>query len=152
MQAHMFPQDIGQSGKPLIVRKALACKAMLEAMVNEENSKLTNTFEIRPDELILGVIPMGSVGLGKVFSNYLTEEEKRIAYFCSRGTELIECFMIKCAVNGGALHTNDPSLLRGRIMSYGTPHADSISSFDRLQEILAQHIGYFCDKVALQLL
>lgn len=83
----MFPDNIGQMDRPVIVRKALACKAMLEAMANEENSKTSNTYVIRPGELIVGVIPMGSVGLGKEFPSYLSEDEKRLASFCSRDAE-----------------------------------------------------------------
>jgi len=79
-----FPADIGDSEKPVIVRNALACKAMLEAMVNPANSKTTRTYEIGAGELIVGVIPMGSVGLGKAVPSYLSEEEKRVAFFTSR--------------------------------------------------------------------
>lgn len=87
MRPEMFPTDIGQSDEAVIVRKAMACKAMLEALANVENSKTTHTYVIRPGELIVGVIPMGSVGLGKEFPRYLTEEEMRLATFSNRDVE-----------------------------------------------------------------
>lgn len=73
--------------KPIIKRRALAFKEMLAAMAHPENSKRTRTFQIRPGELIVGTMPLGSLGLGKVFPNYLTETEKKLAFFCSRGVE-----------------------------------------------------------------
>lgn len=84
----MFP-DIGKEHpeQPVIVRTALASQAMLRAMTNEHNSLHTGTYAITDGELIVGVLPMGSNGLGKVFPNYLTEEEKRAARITNR-TEL----------------------------------------------------------------
>lgn len=88
MRQEMFPQDIGdKKDLSVIVRKALACKAMLESMASRKNSKTTRTFEINPGELIVGVIPMGSVGLGKEFPPYLTDEEKRLSSYSSRDVE-----------------------------------------------------------------
>lgn len=63
---------------PLIVRRSLASKAMLEAMTTPENSKITNTLEILPGELIVGIMPLGSLGLGKVFPEYMTKMETRV--------------------------------------------------------------------------
>jgi formate C-acetyltransferase len=81
----MLP-DIGADypNEPVIVRRARAIAAMLGAMTDPECSKTTRSFEIGEDELIVGVLPMGSLGLGKVFPNYLTEEEKRVASVVSR--------------------------------------------------------------------
>lgn len=83
----MFPKDIADPAVPVIVRYANANRAMLRAMVAPENSRTTRTYEIQPGELIVGVIPMGSVGLGKVLPDHLTEEERRVAFFSSRDVE-----------------------------------------------------------------
>jgi formate C-acetyltransferase len=84
-----FAPDESAADIPLIERRAKAFKGMLETMTNEEFSKKTHTFEIKPGELIVGVIPMGSLGFGKVFPNYLTEKEKHVAFFTSRGVESV---------------------------------------------------------------
>jgi len=55
--------------EPLIVRKALAFKKVLSEM----------PIEIKPDELIVGIIRMGSIGRGMPFPEYATEEEKKEA-------------------------------------------------------------------------
>ena len=70
--------------QPVIVRKALASKKMLKVLVSEGVSKITSTYFIDKGELIVGVIPMGSVGLGKVFPKYLTDEEQRISSNANR--------------------------------------------------------------------
>ena len=69
----------------LIERRAMAFKGMLEAMTNEAYSQKTRTYEIKPGELLVGIMPMGSLGLGKVFPNYLTPMEKDVAFYASRG-------------------------------------------------------------------
>ncbi len=74
---------------PIIVRRAMAFKEMLSAMANEKNSKKTFTYNIRPGELIVGVMPLGSLGLGKVFPNYLTEREKEVAFFSARSIDSV---------------------------------------------------------------
>lgn len=81
----MFP-DIGREhpDEPVIVRTSLAIQAMLGAMTCEKNSLHTKSYEIADGELIVGVLPMGSNGLGKVFPNYLTEDEKRAARITNR--------------------------------------------------------------------
>ncbi|MBI9052922.1 MAG: pyruvate formate lyase family protein [Bacteroidales bacterium] len=70
--------------EPVIIRRAVAIQAMLETMTNEKISKHTHSFEIEDGDLFLGVLPMGSNGLGKVFPNYLTEDEKRISSLTNR--------------------------------------------------------------------
>lgn len=82
-------KDIGVEypNKPVAIRKAYAIQEMLEKMTDENISRHTHTYEIGQDERIVGVIPMGSNGLGKVFPNYLTETERRVAAFTNR-TEL----------------------------------------------------------------
>jgi formate C-acetyltransferase len=81
----MFP-DIGgeHPDEPVIVRTSMAIRAMLRAMTCEKNSLHTKTYEITDGELLVGVLPMGSNGLGKVFPNYLTEDEKRAARITNR--------------------------------------------------------------------
>ena len=71
----------------IITRRALAFKAMLKAMTSPENSKFTHTYEIKQGELIVGTMPMGSLGFGKVFPNYLTEKEKEVAFRFPRRRE-----------------------------------------------------------------
>lgn len=85
----MFPINVADDYKdedyrdyeeiPIIVRRSLASKAMLKAMTTPENSEITHTFEILPGELIVGIMPLGSLGLGKVFPEYMTEVEKRVS-------------------------------------------------------------------------
>jgi formate C-acetyltransferase len=70
--------------EPVIIRRAIAINAMLETMTNEKVSSYTHSFEIEDGDLFLGVLPMGSNGLGKVFPNYLTENEKRIGSLTNR--------------------------------------------------------------------
>ena len=84
-----FAPDESAADIPLIERRAMAFKGMLKSMCNEEFSKKTRTFEIKPGELIVGVMPMGSLGLGKVFPNYLTEMEKHVAFYTSRSVESV---------------------------------------------------------------
>lgn len=83
----MLP-DVGKNPehreKPVIIRRAIAIREMLDAMTNEENSKTTHSYEILKGELIVGVLPMGSNGLGKVFPNYLTEVEERVGSITNR--------------------------------------------------------------------
>ena len=82
----MFEDVISSQGhRSVIVRKALATRAMLRAMTDLSNSETTSSFTIENGELIVGVIPLGSLGLGKVFPDYLTEEEWRVASVTNRG-------------------------------------------------------------------
>ena len=84
----MFPnlfsvdsQNYGLDGrledKPVIIRRAAATDIMLRAMTDGENSKKTRTAEICGGDLLLGILPMGSNGLGTVFPQYLTDGELR---------------------------------------------------------------------------
>ena len=70
--------------EPVIIRRAVAIDAMLKTMTNKKISAHTHSFEIEDGDLFLGVLPMGSNGLGKVFPNYLTEDEKRIGSLTNR--------------------------------------------------------------------
>ncbi len=70
--------------EPVIIRRAVAIDAMLETMTNEKVSEHTHSFEIEEGDLFLGVLPMGSNGLGKVFPNYLTDDEKRMGSLTNR--------------------------------------------------------------------
>lgn len=68
----------------VIIRRALAINHMLLAMTDEANSEKTNTAEILKGDLLLGVLPMGSNGLGKTFPRYLTEDELRAGSVTNR--------------------------------------------------------------------
>jgi formate C-acetyltransferase len=70
--------------KPVIIRKAYAIEEMLTKMTDKNISERTLTYKINDGELIVGVLPMGSNGLGKVFPNYLTENEQRAGSFTNR--------------------------------------------------------------------
>jgi formate C-acetyltransferase len=70
----------------VLIRRSRAIDAMLQAMTNPENSKSTLTAYIEPGDLLLGTLPMGSNGLGKVFPNYLTESEKRAGSITNRSS------------------------------------------------------------------
>jgi len=74
-------KNIGKDNedKPVIIRRALAIQEMLSAMTNKDLFNSDNPhYKIRDGELIVGVITLGSLGLGKSFPNYLTENEKSI--------------------------------------------------------------------------
>ncbi len=70
--AKMYPEE------EVIVRRAYAIDEMLKAMCDNEKFSYTGCYKIENGDLLAGIIPMGSNGLGKVFPNYLTEEELRI--------------------------------------------------------------------------
>ena len=70
----------------VIVRRAKAIDGMLRAMTSKNNSEKTFTAYIAPGELLLGTLPMGSNGLGKVFPNYLKEDEKRAGSITNRSS------------------------------------------------------------------
>lgn len=75
-------KDIGKNNqnKPVITRRALAIQEMLSAMTNKDLFNSNNPhYKIREGELIVGVITLGSLGLGKSFPNYLTDDEKNIS-------------------------------------------------------------------------
>ncbi|NTV47669.1 MAG: formate acetyltransferase, partial [Chlorobiales bacterium] len=84
----MFP-EIGKlyPEKPVIIRRALAFSAMLKAMTNPANSSITGSYIIGDGELIVGITPLGSVGLGKEFPRYMTVEERRLSAVTSRDEE-----------------------------------------------------------------
>ncbi|MBI9034005.1 MAG: pyruvate formate lyase family protein [Bacteroidales bacterium] len=74
--------DIGNmhTDQSVIVRRALAIEEILKAMTNKELFDGNNPhYKIRKGELIVGVITLGSLGLGKSFPNYITDQEKDVA-------------------------------------------------------------------------
>lgn len=81
-------KDIRQVHKydSVMIRKAHAIDVMLQALSDENNSKKTFTAEIFDEELLLGTLPMGSNGLGKVFPEYLSEFERRAGSITNRGS------------------------------------------------------------------
>ena len=93
----MFPDffsvDSGNYGldgkldtKTILVRRAVAIDIMLKAMTNSENSKKTGTAEICEGDLLLGILLMGSNGLGKVFPQYMSADELRAGSIMNRDT------------------------------------------------------------------
>lgn len=70
--ATMYPDE------HVIVRRAYAIDEMLKAICQPTKYPKTHCFEIEEGDLLAGIIPMGSNGLGKVFPNYLSEEELRV--------------------------------------------------------------------------
>jgi len=84
---HNVAQEPHAEDRPLIQRRADAIGELLETMTRPDVSKTTRTYEIQPGELIVGVMPLGSLGLGKVFPNYLTDTEKVVGFYSARGVE-----------------------------------------------------------------
>jgi formate C-acetyltransferase len=84
------PKDYALDGEPgtetVLVRRAVAIDIMLKAMTDSENSKKTFTAEICGGDLLLGVMPMGSNGLGKVFPQFMTADELRAGSITNRNT------------------------------------------------------------------
>lgn len=70
----------------VMIRKAYAIDVMLRALSDKENSKKTFTAKIFDEDLLLGTLPMGSNGLGKVFPEYLNEFERRAGSITNRGS------------------------------------------------------------------
>lgn len=68
----------------VIVRRAIAIDRMLEAMTDKKNNIKTHTADILPGDLLLGNMPMGSNGLGKVFPRFLTDDELRAGSITNR--------------------------------------------------------------------
>lgn len=68
----------------VIVRRAIAIDRMLEAMTDKKNNTKTHTADIFTGDLLLGNMPMGSNGLGKVFPHFLTDDELRAGSITNR--------------------------------------------------------------------
>ncbi|MDQ3749832.1 MAG: pyruvate formate lyase family protein [Acidobacteriota bacterium] len=81
---HLFRgrEDLSQEKKnelaklSIPARKAMAIRRMFEVITDPEISIRAGTFVVDPDELILGTLPPFSVGQGKEFVRYLTEDEE----------------------------------------------------------------------------
>ena len=70
--------------EPVIIRRARGIAAMLEALTDTKQSLKTNSYKIFPGELLVGIPPMGSNGLGKIFPDYLDHEERHMASIANR--------------------------------------------------------------------
>ncbi|MFV0544689.1 MAG: pyruvate formate lyase family protein [Bacteroides sp.] len=68
----------------VIVRRAIAIDRMLIAMTDQSYSSSTHTADIDEGDLLLGRMPMGSNGLGKMFPRYLTDDELRAGSITNR--------------------------------------------------------------------
>lgn len=68
----------------VIVRRAIAIDRMLIAMTDQSYSFSTHTADIDEGDLLLGRMPMGSNGLGKMFPRYLTDDELRAGSITNR--------------------------------------------------------------------
>jgi formate C-acetyltransferase len=79
-----LPDRTGEKPEAIIVRRARGIAAVLNALTDSKISERTNSYKISPGELLVGVLPMGSNGLGKVFPDYLTEEERHMASLSNR--------------------------------------------------------------------
>lgn len=64
------------ASKPIVIRKALAIQRMLEIILDPAIAASAGSSEVMADELIIGTLPPFSVGQGKEFVRYLTEEEE----------------------------------------------------------------------------
>jgi formate C-acetyltransferase len=84
------PRDYGLDARlensSVLIRRSIATDIMLKAMTDNDNSRETRTAEICEGDLLLGILPMGSNGLGKVFPQYLTDDELRSSSITDRRT------------------------------------------------------------------
>jgi hypothetical protein len=64
------------AGKPVAIRKALTIQRMLELIFDPAIARTSGSNTLSSDELIIGTLPPFSVGQGKEFVRYLTEEEE----------------------------------------------------------------------------
>lgn len=78
------PKRVGEKQEAVIIRRARGIAAVLDALTDPKISARTNSYTIAPGELLVGVLPMGSNGLGKVFPDYLTKEERHMASISNR--------------------------------------------------------------------
>ena len=80
----LFPLWNSFENCSVIVRRAIGIDRMLEAMTDKKNNIKTHTADILPGDLLLGNMPMGSNGLGKVFPRFLTDDELRAGSITNR--------------------------------------------------------------------
>ncbi len=64
------------ASKSVAIRKALAIRRMLELILEPATARSAGSSGLAADELIIGTLPPFSVGQGKEFVRYLTEEEE----------------------------------------------------------------------------
>ncbi len=64
------------AAKPIVIRKALAARRMLELIMEPEIAARAGSSGLSADEAIVGALPPFAVGQGKEFVRYLTEAEE----------------------------------------------------------------------------
>lgn len=64
------------AAKPVVIRKALAIKRMLELIMDPDIAARAGSAGLSADEAIVGALPPFAVGQGKEFVRYLTEAEE----------------------------------------------------------------------------
>lgn len=70
---------------PVIIRRARGISAVLGNLTAPNVSlRPKHSFEISARELLVGVLPMGSHGLGKIFPDYLDKDERHMASIANR--------------------------------------------------------------------
>lgn len=67
---------------PIAVRKGLAITRMLEIVTDPEIARLAGTTQVDADDILAGTLPPFSVGQGKEFVRYLTEDEELRGMLC----------------------------------------------------------------------
>lgn len=117
-----IPLKKGSQPEAVIIRRARGIAAVLNALTDPKISIRTNSYTISSGELLVGVLPMGSNGLGKIFPNYLTQEERHMASISNRSEFSIQ---------------GHNSADYERLVKYGIRKIikDSQSHLDRLDEI-----------------
>ena len=76
LRDHVEPSEWKElSSRPIAIRKARAVAATLRRVVEPKMAQRARSFDVHPDELILGTRPPFSVGQGKELVRYYNDEE-----------------------------------------------------------------------------
>lgn len=148
----------------IIIRRARAFQLMLEQLTIPDEEwpprSQKHTYEIVPGELIVGVCPLGSLGIGGAFPNYLTPEEQRVGFLTSQdyigsviGHNVVDYSRVLKTGLKGILDDCERRLkeLEGRLDSPGVAKFDRIESkksFYRAVEICCNAVVAYANKFA----